>query len=188
MVDFHLTEEQLLIQKTAHEFAEREMRPVSLEYDKKGAIPWHVVKKAHDLGLDTAFFPSEYGGGGILSTLTHCIVNEELNWGCAGIATGLIGAGLAYLPIIHTGTPAQKPKFLPRFCGPEPLPGALRLTEPDPGSDVAGISPRAGKQGEEWGLNGAKRFITNGGVAGAPPLFAAGDPSPPPLRVPRVVV
>src|SRR5437867_5381246 len=133
MVEFELTEEQLLMQKTAHTFAEREMRPISLEYDKKGVIPWHVVQKAHDIALDTAFLPEEYGGGGITSTLTHCDVNEELNWGCAGISTGLIGAGLAYLPTIHMGTGAQKGRFLRRYTGKAAKPGALWLTEPDGG-------------------------------------------------------
>jgi len=177
MVDFELTEEQKLIRKTAREFAEREMRPVSLEYDRKGGIPWDVVRKAHEVGLDTAFLPAEYGGGGITSTLTHCLVNEELNWGCAGIATGLIGAGLAYLPIIHMGTPEQKARFLPRFCGPEPKLGALCLTEPDAGSDVAGIRTRAEKRGGRWVLNGTKRFITNGGIAELHTVFATVDPS-----------
>lgn len=177
MVEFELSDEQKLIQKTAHEFAAKEMRPVALEYDKKGAFPWEVVRKAHEIGLDTAFLPAEYGGGGISSTLTHCIVNEELNWGCAGIATGLIGAGLAYLPIIHMGMEAQRQRFLPRFCGPEPLLGALCLTEPDAGSDVAGITTRAVKEGKEWVLNGTKRFITNGGIAELHVVFATIDPS-----------
>src|SRR2546425_6731048 len=150
MVEFELTEEQLLMQKTAHTFAEREMRPISLEYDKKGVIPWHVVQKAHDIALDTAFIPEEYGGGGVTSTLTHCVVNEELNWGCAGIATGLIGAGLADPPIMHMGTDEQRARFLPRFCGREAKLGALCLTEPDAGSDVAGLSTRAGKKGNKW--------------------------------------
>ena len=165
MVEFELTEEQLLMQKTAHEFAEREMRPISLEYDKKGVIPWQVVQKAHDIALDTAFLPEAYGGGGVTSTLTHCVVNEELNWGCAGIATGLIGAGLAYLPIIHMGTDAQKDRFLRRFTGREAKLGALCLTEPDAGSDVKSISTTATRDGDEWVLNGTKRFITNGGIA-----------------------
>ena len=177
MVEFELTDEQKLMQKTAHEFAEREMRPVSLEYDRKGVIPFHVVQKAHEIGLDTAFLPAEYGGGGVTSTLTHCIVNEEMNWGCAGIATGLIGAGLAYLPIIHMGTPAQRQRFLPRFCGREALLGALCLTEPDAGSDVAGITTRAVKHGGEWVINGTKRFITNGGIAELHVVFATVDPS-----------
>ncbi|HTD81048.1 MAG TPA: acyl-CoA dehydrogenase family protein [Thermoplasmata archaeon] len=177
MVEFELTEEQLLMQKTAHEFAEREMRPIALDYDKKGAIPWHVVQKAHDIQLDTAFLPEEYGGGGVMSTLTHCVVNEELNWGCAGIATGLIGAGLAYLPIIHMGTGAQKERFLRRFTGKEAKLGALCLTEPDAGSDVKNISTTATRDGDEWVLNGTKRFITNGGIAELHVVFATTDRS-----------
>src|SRR2546422_3896798 len=177
MVEFELTEEQLLMQKTAHEFAEREMRPISLEYDKKGVIPWPVVQKAHDIQLDTAFLPEEYGGGGVASTLTHCVVNEELNWGCAGIATGLIGAGLAYLPIIHMGTEKQKERFLRRFTGREAKLGALCLTEPDAGSDVKSISTTATRDGNEWVLNGTKRFITNGGIAELHVVFATTERS-----------
>lgn len=177
MVDFELTEEQRLMQKTAHEFAEREMRPVSLDYDKKGVVPWDVVKKAHEIGLDTAFIPAAYGGGGVDSVLTQVIVMEELNWGCAGIATGLIGAGLAYLPIIHMGTEDQKKRFLAHFTGPEPRFGALCLTEPDAGSDVANISTTARKEGNEWVLNGVKRFITNGGIADVHVVFATTDKS-----------
>ncbi len=177
MVDFELTEDQNLMQKTAHEFAEKEMRPIALEYDKKGVMPWDVVKKAHSIGLDTAFIPEEYGGGGVTSTLTHCIVMEELNWGCAGIATGLLGAGLAYLPIIHMGTEAQKKKFLVRFTDVEPRLGALCLTEPDAGSDNQAISTTAVKEGDEWVLNGVKRFITNGGIADIHVVFATIDKS-----------
>src|SRR2546425_12550720 len=99
MVEFDLTDEQRLLQKTAHEFAEREMRPVALEYDKKGTGPWDIIQKAHAIGLDTAFIPKAYGGGGIDSAPTPVSVNEELNRGCAGTATGPIGAGLAYPPI-----------------------------------------------------------------------------------------
>jgi len=177
VVDFGLTEEQRLLQKTAREFAAKEMRPVALEYDKKGEVPWDIIRKAHALGLDTAFIPEAYGGGGIDSTLTHVIVMEELNWGCAGMSTGLIGAGLAYLPIIHMGTDDQKKRFLTRFTGPEARLGALCLTEPDAGSDVANISTTAVKKGKEWVLNGVKRFITNGGIADLHIVFATIDKS-----------
>jgi acyl-CoA dehydrogenase len=177
VVDFELTDEQRLMQKTAHEFAEREMRPVSLEYDKKGVVPWDIIKKAHGLGLDTAFIPEAYGGGGIDSVLTHVIVTEELNWGCAGMATGLIGAGLAFLPIIHMGTEEQKKRLLTRFTGPEARLGALCLTEPDAGSDVANLSTTATKDGKGWTLNGVKRFITNGGIADIHVVFATVDRS-----------
>jgi len=177
MVDFELTDEQKLMQKVAHEFAEREMRPVALDYDKKGTVPWEVVQKAHDIQLDTAFIPEAYGGGGVTSTLTHVVVMEELNWGCAGIATGLIGAGLAYLPIIHMGTEDQKKRLLTRFTGPEARFGALCLTEPDAGSDVANLSTTARRDADEWVLNGTKRFITNGGIADVHVVFATVDKS-----------
>src|SRR5207247_9237889 len=104
MVDFELTDEQRLMQKTAHEFAEREMRPLALEYDRKGTVPWEIIRKAHALGLDTAFIPEAYGGGGVESTLTHVVVTEELNWGCAGTAPGLTRAGPGHLPVTHTCT------------------------------------------------------------------------------------
>jgi len=177
MVDFELTDEQKLMQKVAHEFAEREMRPVALDYDKKGMVPWDVVQKAHDIQLDTAFIPEAYGGGGVTSTLTHVVVMEELNWGCAGIATGLIGAGLAYLPIIHMGTEDQKKRLLTRFTGPEARFGALCLTEPDAGSDVANLSTTARRDAGEWVLNGTKCFITNGGIADVHVVFATVDKS-----------
>src|SRR5205809_6416457 len=165
MVDFDLTDEQRLMQKTAHEIAEREMRPVALEHDRKGTVPWDVIKKAHALGLDTAFIPEAYGGGGIDSTLTHVLVTEELNWGCAGMATGLIGAGLAYLPIIHMGTEEQKKRFLTRFTGPEARLGALCLTEPDAESDGANIPTTATQDGNHCDSNRGTRFISNNGTA-----------------------
>ncbi|MEE9236323.1 MAG: acyl-CoA dehydrogenase family protein [Thermoplasmata archaeon] len=177
MVDFSLTEEQKLLQQTAHEFAEKELRPIASECDRDGKMPWEVVQKAHKLGLDTAFIPEKYGGGGMTSTLSWAVVTEELNWGCAGIATGLIGGGLAVLPIMYMGTEEQKERFLPVFTEVEPRLGALCLTEPEAGSDVKNISTMAEKDGNEWVLNGVKRFITNGGISDIHVVFATTDKS-----------
>lgn len=177
MVTFELSDEQKLMRKTAHQFAEKEMRPVALDLDRKSEVPWDIMKKAHELGLDTAMIPSKHGGGGIESILANCIIIEELMWGCAGIATCLVGGGLAFLPIIYMGTDEQKQKFLPLFCGREPKLGALALTEPDAGSDIAAIATRAERKGGEWVINGVKRFITNGGIAELHVIFATVDPS-----------
>src|SRR2546428_12599896 len=103
------------------------------------------------------------------------------------MATGLIGAGLAYLPIIHMGTEEQKKRFLTRFTGKEARLGALCLTEPDAGSDVANISTTAKKDGDEWVLNGVKRFITNGGGAGIHVVFATAHQGRAPFRLRAVV-
>ncbi len=177
MIDFTLSEEQKLMQQTAHDFAEKEMRPVAEACDREAKMPWDVVEKAHKLGLTTAYIPEEYGGGGMTSTLTWCVVMEELNWGCAGIATGLIGGGLAVLPILYMGTEEQRKKFLPVFTDSKPRLGALCLTEPEAGSDVKSIATKAEKDGDEWVLNGVKRFITNGGISDIHVVFATLDPS-----------
>ncbi len=176
MIDFTPTEEQKLLVQTAHEFAEREMRPVALEFDQKAEVPWDVIAKAHKLGLTSAYIPEKYGGGGIVGTLSWAMVMEELNWGCAGMATGLIGGGLAVLPILYMGTEEQKERFLPVFTDSKPRLGALALTEPGAGSDVGAIATRAEKDGDEWVLNGTKRFITNGGIADIHVIFAQTDP------------
>lgn len=177
MIDFTLSEEQKLIQQTAHEFAEKEMRPVAEACDREAKLPWEVVEKAHKLGLTTAFIPEKYGGGGMTSTLTWSMVMEELNWGCAGIATSLIGGGLAVLPILYMGTDEQKERLLPIFTDTKPRLGALCLTEPEAGSDVKALQTKAEKDGDEWVLNGSKRFITNGGISDVHVVFATVDPS-----------
>lgn len=177
MVDFELTEEQRLLRETAHEFAAKEMRPVAAACDREGRIPWEVVKKAHALGLDSAFIPERYGGGGVESTLTWCLVMEELCWGCAGITTALIGGGLALFPLLHMATEEQKAHFLPVFTQREPRLGALCLTEAEAGSDAASIRTTATREGDGWVLSGAKRFITNGGIADLHIVFATVDPA-----------
>jgi alkylation response protein AidB-like acyl-CoA dehydrogenase len=177
MVSFELTDEQKLMQKTAHVFAEKEIRPAAMECDRKGDIPWDVLREAHSLGLTNAMIPAKYGGGGVESILGNCVVIEELMWGCAGIATSLVGGALAFLPIMYMGTEEQKARLLPRFCGGEPKLGALCVTEADAGSDVAAIATRAERKGGEWVINGVKRFITNGGIAEIHVVFATVDPS-----------
>ena len=88
-LDFSLTREQEEIRALAHEFAEKEMRPVAERYDEAEETPWDVMRKAHALGLDaTASFPEQYGGGGI-DLVTNLIREEELSWGDAGIATSI---------------------------------------------------------------------------------------------------
>ncbi len=177
MVDFELAEEQRLLQREAHQFAEREIRPVAGQCDREGRIPWEVVKKAHALGLDSAFIPEKYGGGGVESNLTWCLVMEELCWGCAGITTALMGGGLALFPLLYMANEEQKARFLPVFTQAEPRLGALCLTEAEAGSDAAAIRTTAKRAGDGWVLDGAKRFITNGGIADLHVVFATIDPS-----------
>jgi len=86
MIGFSLTEEQQILQATAHKFAENEIRPVAAQYDVSGEFPWEVMQKAFEAGLINAEIPEQYGGPG-LSLLDQAILSEEIGWGCAGMAT-----------------------------------------------------------------------------------------------------
>ena len=178
MVDFALTDEQLQFQRLAHDFAEKEIRPVAAEYDEKSEYPWPVVKKAAKMGLTSFYFPEKYGGGGVEDRITEFIVAEELAWGCAGIATCILGTGLAAAGIMGIGTEEQKERWIPMFCDEDDVKiGAMCLTEPNAGSDVQSLQTTAVKKDGGYVINGTKCFITNGGIADLHVVFATTDPS-----------
>jgi alkylation response protein AidB-like acyl-CoA dehydrogenase len=136
-LEFSLTSEQDEIRKLAHRFAEKEIRPVAAHFDETEEFPYDVVASAHRLGLSpAAFLPEQYGGQG-LDFLTELILNEELSWGCAGIAVCIQSMALAIAGIRSSGTEEQKKRWLPEFTNPDKLVlGGLGLTEPDSGSDA----------------------------------------------------
>ncbi|SFS64850.1 acyl-CoA dehydrogenase family protein [Marininema halotolerans] len=176
-LSFQLSAEQEELRKWAHGFAEKEIRPVAMEYDEREEFPMDVFKKAAEVGLTSYACPTEYGGGGLTNVLTACLIGEELFWGCAGIATSLSVIGLAGLPIYYMGSEEQKKKWIPYLCDAKhPRLGAMALTEPGAGSDVNALKTRAVKDGDEWVLNGRKCFITNGGIADLYVVFARTDP------------
>ncbi|PIE81242.1 MAG: acyl-CoA dehydrogenase [Chloroflexi bacterium] len=172
-MNFGLTEEQREIQLLAREFAKNEMAPVAEHYDKTHDYPWPVIKKAQEMGLTTMSIPEEYGGLG-LSLLEECIVTEELAWGCSGMSTAMGVNGLAILPVLIAGTEAQKQEYCGRLA--EGQMAAYCLTEPEAGSDVAGIKTKARKEGEHYILDGSKTFITGATVANFFTVFAYTDP------------
>jgi acyl-CoA dehydrogenase len=178
VVDFGLSPEQRELREWAHGFAEREMRPAAAAADEAEELPWDVIEKAAEVGLLSYFIPERYGGGGVERLQDMLVINEELFWGCAGIATSMGGVGLASIPIIEMGSEAQRQKWLPLFCDPQhPRLGAMCLTEPGAGSDVVALSTRAERHGDRYVLNGTKTFITNGGIADVYVVFARTDPS-----------
>ena len=175
-VDFSLTDEQRQIQEVAREFARREIRPVAARYDEAEEMPWPVLERAAKIGLLSYGFPEEYGGGGVadgIVGITNFIVTEELAWGCAAVATEIGSSAYAAGPILGFGTEEQRSRYLPGFCDPDQVRlGALCLTEPEAGSDVAAITTTARRDGDEWVLEGRKQFITNGGIADLHVVFA----------------
>jgi alkylation response protein AidB-like acyl-CoA dehydrogenase len=178
MLNFDLTAEQKEMRKLAHDFAEKEIRPVAMAYDETEEFPWDVVQKAHELGLTTFQYPEEYGGGGIVDPITNLLIAEELAWGCAGIQTSITGSGLAGTAIMVAGTEEQKKKYIGQLCDPNTLRlAAMGLTEPGAGSDVSSMATSAVKEGDQWVLNGTKQFITHGGIADVHVIFAQTDKS-----------
>ena len=174
MVDFTLTDEQKDLRELAHNFAEKEMRPVAWEYDKDGTWPADVFAKAHEVGLMNTHIPEEYGGPG-LSYLDGCLIEEELSWGCSGITTSLGANGLASAPVILAGSEEIKKKYL-GMLAEELKYASFCLTEPGAGSDVSSMRTRAVKKGDKYVITGQKCFITNGSHADWYTVYAKTDP------------
>jgi acyl-CoA dehydrogenase len=173
VVDFTLTDEQKALREMAHDFAEKEMRPVAWEYDKEGTWPEDVLKKGWEVGLMNTHIPEEYGGPGA-SYMDGVLIEEEMGWGCSGIGTSLTCNGLATAPIMLGGSEETKKEFLGRLTEEFGL-ASFCLTEPDAGSDVSGMRTTAVKQGDKYVINGSKCFITNGGYADFYTVYAKTD-------------
>ena len=174
MVDFTLTDEQKDLRELAHNFAEKEIRPVAWDYDRDATWPQEIVEKAWEVGLMNAELPEEYGGPG-LGLLSGCLIEEEMGWGCSGIGTSLMANGLAATPVILGGSEELKRQYLGMLTE-EPNLASFCLTEPDAGSDVGGMKTRAVKKGDKWVISGSKCFITNGSHASWYTVYAKTDP------------
>jgi acyl-CoA dehydrogenase len=172
-INLNLTEEQQMIQQLARDFARNEIAPVAEHYDKSHEYPWPVIKQAQGMGLTSLNVPEEHGGLG-LSLFEECLVGEELAWGCSGISTALLINNLAFLPILIAGNEEQKKTYGGRIVDGQM--SAYCLTEPEAGSDVAGIKTSARKEGDCYVLNGNKTFITGATVADFFTVFAYTNP------------
>ena len=173
--DLSLTEEQQALIQTAREFAKKEVIPNASSWDADETFPEAALKKAWETGLMNAEIPEEYGGLG-LSCFEHCLTQEELAYACTGFNTSMAGNNLGAMPLIIAGTEAQKKKYLGQLCD-KPIFAAYCCSEPDAGSDVAGLSTKVEKKGDKYVINGQKRWITNGGVASWYTVFATFDKS-----------
>jgi acyl-CoA dehydrogenase len=173
MVDFTLTDEQKNLRDMAHEFAEKEIRPVAWEYDKDGTWPQDIIDKAFEVGLMNTHVPEEYGGVG-LSHLDGALIEEELAWGCSGIQTSLGANGLASAPVTIAGSDEVKKEFFEDLTSSPKL-ASFCLTEPGAGSDVSGMRTKATRKGDKYVINGSKCFITNGQYADWFTVYAKTD-------------
>jgi acyl-CoA dehydrogenase len=172
-----LTDEQREIQALAREFARTEIRPIAAEVDEADVVtPVAVVNKAAEVGLASYMLPEDVGGGGITDVFTGCIVQEELNWGCAGIGNLVTSAGFFARPVLEVGTAEQRDRWLRPLCEPEPPLTSLASTEPGIGSDAAAMTTTATRTDSGYRLNGQKTWISNAGAARFYVIFATVAP------------
>ncbi len=171
---FDLSPEQEQLVQTARKFTKDRIIPVAGELDKKHEFPLKICEEAFSLGLMNAEIPAEYGGLG-LSTFDHCLLLEEVNYGCAGVGTTLAANNLACVPLILAGSEDQKKRFLGELTTGLSF-AAYNCSEPDAGSDVAGMRTRVEQHGDDFIITGQKRWITNGSVARWHTVFATFDP------------
>ncbi|HET7579369.1 MAG TPA: acyl-CoA dehydrogenase family protein [Bacillales bacterium] len=163
-MNFDLTDEQKMIQKTMREFSEEEVAPGAEQWDRDNRFPKEVFEKLAKLGIMGLPFPEEYGGGGG-DTISFAIVVEELSRACG--STGITYSAHVSLggqPLYLFGTKEQKQKYLVPICTGESL-GAFGLTEPNAGSDAGGTQTEAVEDGNDWVISGNKCFITNASYA-----------------------
>jgi len=162
-MDFELSDDHRLIQRTVRDFATNEVAPVAEELDREKRFPYEIVRKLGELNLMGIPFPQEVGGGGG-DSLAYALAVEELTRVDSSVAITLCAhTSLGTQPIYLFGTPAQRAQWLPRLCSGEIL-GAFGLTEPEAGSDAGNVKTRARLEDGEWVIDGAKQFITNAGT------------------------
>ena len=159
-----LTDEELLIQKTANQFVAEEFNPIVNEYYEKGSFPLDLIPKMGELGFFGATLPKKYGGSEITST-AYGLIMQELEKGDSGLRSVCsVQGSLVMFPIYQYGTDEQKEKWLPLLAAGKAV-GCFGLTESNHGSDPAGMLTRARRDGDDWILNGSKMWITNGSIA-----------------------
>ncbi|HZY41881.1 MAG TPA: acyl-CoA dehydrogenase family protein, partial [Anaerolineae bacterium] len=165
-MDFQLTADQAEFRRVVHDFVEAELKPRARHVDEAAEFNWAAVKKMGPIGLLGLAVPEEYGGAGV-DAISAAIAIEEIGRGCG--STGLSIAahnGLGCGPIALFGSEDIKRKFLPPLATGSGKLGALALTEPGAGSDLAGgVRTVAKKVGDEWIINGAKMWCTNASLA-----------------------
>jgi butyryl-CoA dehydrogenase len=173
-VDELLTKDNIHYRDLAREIAERHVRPVAAELDRTGEYPWGVINALKEAGLMGVWIPKDYGGAGA-GLLNLCIVVEEISRACGGIGCTYVVNALGSLPIVLGGTEEQKKKYLPDIATGKKL-IAFCLSEKDAGSDAGSLKTLATRDGDDYVINGDKKWTTNGAAASVYTVFATVNP------------
>ena len=169
-----LTEEQKLVQATIRDFVKREISPIIEDCCQRSHFPAEIVKKMGAVGIFGPTIPEEYGGGG-MDYITYGLIMQEIERGDSGMrSTASVQSSLVMYPIYKYGSEEQKRKFLPKLASGDWL-GCFGLTEPDHGSNPAGMVTHFEDKGDYYLLNGAKMWISNSPLADVAVVWAKNE-------------
>jgi alkylation response protein AidB-like acyl-CoA dehydrogenase len=174
---YRLTEEQVLLRDTVRQLADERIAPRAAEIDRTGEFPEDIRQLLASQDVLALPFPEQYGGVGA-DLLTQCLAIEQIARACATSSLILSVQGLGSLALLLGGTEEQKARLIPDLASGQKL-IAFALTEPEAGSDAAAARTRAVRDGDDYVLDGGKRFITHGSIAGVITVFAVTDPDAP---------
>ncbi len=165
-----LTDEQRDFRAVVRQFAADKIAPLAAETDRTGEYCWPAFRALQSMELTGLSYPVEYGGSGA-SLVDQAIVTEELAAACASTSLMFLISKLGMLPVLNFGSEEIKQRYLPRIVSGESQ-ASYGLSEADAGSDVASMTTRAERDGDDWIINGSKVWITNAGISDLYTIFA----------------
>ena len=170
-LDGLLREEHLLVRDAARSWVKKEVSPIINQHAQEATFPKHLIKGLAEVGAFGPFIPEEYGGAG-LDQISYGLLMQEIERGDSGIrSTASVQSSLVMFPIWKYGTEEQRKKFLPKLASGEYI-GCFGLTEPDHGSNPAGMTTHFKEEGDHYILNGAKMWISNAPFADVAVVWA----------------
>lgn len=174
-MDFKLSKEQEIIQKAAREFAEKRIEPIAFQIERDNYVPEEIFQEMGELELLGIPIPEEYGGAGD-GYLSYTLAMEQIARVSSGVAMNATVSTLGIGTINKFGISEQKKRWIPQVCTGKQL-ASLAFTEPATGSDPKMITTVAKRVGEEYVINGTKRFISVADFKGPMIVFANDDES-----------
>ena len=159
-IDELLNDEHRMVRDAARAWVKREVSPIIEEYAQKAEFPKQIINGLAEIGAFGPYIPAEYGGAG-LDQISYGLIMQEIERGDSGVrSTASVQSSLVMYPIFKYGNEAQRQKYLPKLASGEWM-GSFGLTEPDYGSDPAGMVTNFKDMGDHYLLNGAKMWISN---------------------------
>ena len=165
-----LTDEQHEFRKVVRQFCDDKIAPNAAELDRRGEFSWENFDALKRMELTSLSYPVEYGGAGA-SLVDQAIAAEELSRACVSTSLSFLISKLGMLPVLNFGSHDLKSRYIPRICSGDSQ-CSYGLSEPDAGSDVASMTTRAVRDGDDWVITGTKCWITNAGISDLYTVFA----------------